>query len=777
MKKILVFEHTEYNGTLEKKLYHFCVKQQFSLIKYLFACLSYSFLYFFRIISKKEYYEKRWRFLKDVRNIEDKINSFWKSQKRKFAHIVSESEIVWISEYPEILLRNLAKLQGVELIANAYDISTKTFLNYEDIYHLYEKLDHNEKAVIYDEYSSKLKKVKNTDFVNVSNHKAFDNVIKFWIYKSLYTIYTCLMLLIMGISLGLVSMYFGASYYIMPMFLSYFKVSYLAVLNIFPVIFCIFLLYFITNRIWASFLLTSIMTMVFTWINYFKLLLRNDPLLAVDLSLFSESMDMAGKYNIQLNWKINCVIISCIVGTIAAAFLAKGKIRSTKYRFIGIVVLMFLGVYSFNNIYMKDKFYTATENNSLINKWSSTGVYISKGFIYPFIYSIKLNVDMPPEGYNEKTAKERLYSYDYSNISDSKKVNVITIMMEAYNDFSKFNKLDFNIDVYGYLHQLEAESYSGQLVTNIFAGGTVNTERSFLTGFTSLFNFRSDTNSYVRYFKEQGYTVEGSHPSYDWFYNRKNINEYLGFENYYFFENYYSERANAQIAKDSILFPQIQKLYEANKGNRKPYFSFNVTYQNHGPYSSKKLNDVDYIKNKGYTEGEFNMLNNYLSGIYNTTQQLKTLIDYFKEQEEPVVVILFGDHNPWMGNNNSGYKMLDINFDLSTEQGFYNYYDTPYIIWGNNSAKITLGNDFKGEGPRIGPYFLMNQFFDLASYKGNEFMKSSNDLKSVVDVVHTKNRYKEAGVLSSKLSSQAEQKLTDFLQVQYYWIKNFRSNR
>ena len=39
-----------------------------------------------------------------------------------------------------------------------------------------------------------------------------------------------------------------------------------------------------------------------------------------------------------------------------------------------------------------------------------------------------------------------LSEYTYDNIEDDKKVNVIGIMLEAYNDFSKFNAIDFNED-------------------------------------------------------------------------------------------------------------------------------------------------------------------------------------------------------------------------------------------------------------------------------------------------------------------------------------------
>lgn len=619
--------------------------------------------------------------------------------------------------------------------------------------------------------------IVSSTFKPVYNQRVFDSIKEYRSYKMRHAVFTWAMLLLLGICIGLASLYFGAAYFKAPMFLSYFKIFQLPLLNIFPVVFCIFLMYLIFNRVWASFLITSVATMLFTWINYFKLLIRNDPLLAADLVLASEAANMVGIYKVDINWEIILAIIGCILGGVFAAAMVKRRIRSCRLRLAGIAILILVGVFSFNNIYMSDHVYSATKNYDMINKWSATEVYISRGFVYPFIYSIKSSVDKKPEGYDEKEAEDLLYSYGYSDIEDDKKVNIISIMLESYNDFSKFGDLDFNVDVYGYWHELQKESYSGELVTNIFVGGTVDTERCFITGYTSLFNFRRNVNSYVHYFREQGYTVEGSHPCYGWFYNRQNVNKYLGFDNYYFYENLYSELSGGKIADDNILFPQIIKLYEENKKDNKPYFSFNVTYQNHGPYPADSKADKEYVKNKGYTGEEYNILNNYIEGIYRTNRELEQFIDFFRNEEEPVVIILFGDHNPWLGDNNSVYAAMGVNFDLSTEAGFYNYYNTPYIIWANESAKQVLGNDFAGKGPVIGPYFLMNVFFDLAGYGGNEYMKLSNDVREIFDIIHLRGYYKETGTLAIEVSPKYKQMLDDFIKVQYYWRNNFRAGK
>lgn len=386
----------------------------------------------------------------------------------------------------------------------------------------------------------------------------------------------------MGIYLGMASLYFAGCGWGAEMIDSYYRVRWIAVLNIIPVVLLMYLVYLLVNRMWLTIALSSAITMGLTWVNYYKLQFRGDPLLFEDLTLVFESKEMAGKYNIILLREMKIVILVVLVVTVLSAVLIKKRKSSGWFRIAGIIglVLVFYGgittVYSDSDVYNYK-----TENLGLINQWSATHQYLSRGFVYPFLNSIQYSRMTVPESYNKKEAMKALEQYKYADIPEDKKVNVIGIMLEAYNDFSKFPQIEYNVDIYEELHNIQAESYSGELTTNIFAGGTVNTERAFLTGFTTQPSFRKKTNTYVRYFAEQGYTVEGSHPCYDWFYNRKNINENLGFENYYFYENRYGEMAEGRIAEDAILMPDIIKCFEENKKTDKPYFNFSVTYQNH----------------------------------------------------------------------------------------------------------------------------------------------------------------------------------------------------
>ena len=84
------------------------------------------------------------------------------------------------------------------------------------------------------------------------------------------------------------------------------------------------------------------------------------------------------------------------------------------------------------------------------------------------------------------------------------------VMLEAFCDLTDFDALagfDTVQEVYAPWHALEEQSLSGRLLTNIFAGGTVDTEWGFLTGASEHDEYRGAVGSYVRYFTAQGYAA------------------------------------------------------------------------------------------------------------------------------------------------------------------------------------------------------------------------------------------------------------------------------
>lgn len=581
-----------------------------------------------------------------------------------------------------------------------------------------------------------------------------------------------------AIGIGLVSLRLALGPYDKELFQGYLECLPVLLLNLLVPVALMVLLYGLTGRSGASFLVTAAIILGLSVANYYKLTFRDDPMMFSDLLLIKEAGNMVGNYQLFLNTRLVLTLVCVAAGWLFLHFFVRGRPRRRgrlSWTLLGVAAwAVTIPLCLSNTIYNVH----AVNYTYLDNVWSSTQQYISRGFIYPFVHSAAEAFETPPEGYSTRKAQSVLAQYQDTDIPEDRKVNVIAVMLEAYNDFTKFGTPALSDDVYAVWHQLEAEGYSGNLVTNIFAGGTVDTERCFLTGCPEVSNFRSDTNSYAWYFRTQGYTVEGMHPSAAWFYNRSNINQYLGFSQYYFMENYFSDLTEWPTAGDDIFFPELLKKYKEATADGTPYFNFSVTYQGHGPYSGTEYYweyapDSLLLNGDQYTDEERYTLANYFACIKNTNENLKVLTDSLREDPEPVVLVLFGDHNPWMGDGNSVYHAIGIDFDTDDQQGFLDYYSTRYIIWANDAAREVLGAGLQGTGPDISPCFLMQQVFDLCGWTGPAFMQAGRAVSAEVPVIHTTGQYLADGILTQELDSDRSALVSDYMILQYYWRKHF----
>jgi phosphoglycerol transferase MdoB-like AlkP superfamily enzyme len=578
-------------------------------------------------------------------------------------------------------------------------------------------------------------------------------------------IITIVFLASMGIAAGLISMMLGSSYYGMPMFYAYFSSPVIVLLNLLPPVLLLLFFYFATGRAWISVLTASFIVLSLSVIDFFKIQVRSDPLVPSDFKLADEAGNVLDGYALIVNWKVYLSAAFLIGAVLFAVFFMRARMRA-KVRVIGTSALLVLSAALYVTIYTSPKIYEAAQCGYEINKWSSAQNSIARGFLYPFLYSFQFSG--PPDGYNREEAEAALNAYGYDYIAEEQKVNIVSVMLESYADLSLFEQLDFNVDVYKGLHDLEAEAYAGVLVDNVFAGGTTDTERSFLTGLTELDDFQKPSNSYLYYLKEQGYHTEGLHAGEGWFYGRDTVHANLGFDNYYFLEDY--QNGNRW---DGFFFPEVINLYE-KRDVSVPYFSYSLSYQNHGPYDTQTTVETAYIKQGNLSDASYHILNNYLNGIYDTTLRITDFVNYFRTKDEPVVLVLFGDHKPWLGNDYSVYDELGVNIDLSTPEGVINFYSTPYLIWANDAAKTILGNDFQGFGGFTSPCFLMNELFDLCAWDGDEYMKAADDLRRFTTVVNTGTGYfTEDGVLTHELSDEALDVYNSFKKLEYYRRQHF----
>ncbi len=565
------------------------------------------------------------------------------------------------------------------------------------------------------------------------------------------------------------------------MLMDYLRHPVLLVLNLLPPVLLAALLYGITGRAWLAYLISALPVIGLSLGNYYKLAFRDDPVIASDLLILGEAGKMAGQYELFVDDKVVVAVAPVLLCCVVLFLLAKGKPRPP-FR-AGIAAAALAVSAALIPVYGSDGIYNQNTNYEHINQWSITQQYISRGLLYPFLHSVKDALPDPPEGYSEKEAAAILAEYEDEAIPEDKKVNVVAIMLEAFADFSIYQGIEFKQDVYANLHALQGEGYYGNLLTNIFAGGTVDTERAFLTGMAPKdINYRGNTSSYVWYLKSQGYQTSGDHPCNNWFYNRQNINSYLGFDNYRFSEDFYSEKSGSDVAFDNIFFGELaySVMDQIKKGDG-PLFSFSVSYQGHGPYADNQCwwGEVDdYIDNQNLTQEDRTILANYLGSVMNTQFHLTNLVNTFRASEEPIVLVVFGDHKPWLGNGSSVYKALGIDLSRRDVGSFYSYWATPYVIWGNDAAKEALGRDLVGQGPDISPCFLMNLLFEQLGWKGDAYMQALSECRYEVPMIHQSGVYLTAsGTLcqDAKLTQEQRDLVQRFRWLEYYRLHHFSS--
>lgn len=525
----------------------------------------------------------------------------------------------------------------------------------------------------------------------------------------------------------------------------------LFLLNLLPVLLVLLILWLATGQAWLAVLATGVLHFLLTGGNYYKLQFRDSPMEWADLYRIREGFGMAGQYNVTFTPVMWGWIAAIVLLTAVCLLLGRGKpgavVRLLALTGSGLALLI-----CFYNIYPGNDLYADMAGD---HGGTKAEAYAACGVVYPFLHSAGEYMGTSWE-YNEGEARRLMARYEDAPIPEDRKVNLIGIQMEAIADLSRFDVQGLDPEVYAGFHALMERGYSGTLITDIFGGGTTETEWAVLTGGNRHDDFKVKTDSVAWYLKGQGYTANGSHPCRDWFYDRKHVNPNLGLDDYLFTDNYFYQfiEKDADVAFDEIFFPDLQaRIDEYFRTSDAPLFSFNVTYQGHGPYETEFTYWGDDFCTGNYSKACLNALNNYFWIVQDSMTHLTDFVDHLETLEEPVVLFLYADHKPWMGDSAVFYRELGVNLDVTTEEGFRNYYSTWYFFWANDAAKEILGWDFTGRGPDLSPCFLMDHLFQKLGWTGSDYMQAQREVADAVPVLHTSGWNMEAGGALQKEAS------------------------
>ena len=319
-----------------------------------------------------------------------------------------------------------------------------------------------------------------------------------------------------------------------------------------------------------------------------------------------------------------------------------------------------------------------------LKTWKSDALYKGIGIPLELLLELRDARISAPEGYSPSATEQLLASCAQNEAAAAgERSNVIVIMLEAFSDLSVLGDFDVSEDPLAYTRSLADESIHGSYLASTFAGGTSRTEWEFLTGNSMYWMPKASIpfkqyvsgaqNSIVRVFKNAGYHTIGMHCFDGNGWDRYKVYPLMGFDDIYFEDDLQWDGRVRKYISDSAFVHQVISLFEQNDTG-KPLFLFGVTMQNHGNYEYPDFQADVHVQG---LRAQCAVEDQYLSLMKRSDEAVRELIEYFRGVDEPVEIVLFGDHQP---------KMSDEFYQEIGVDEIGKKYVVPWLIWRNHGA-------------------------------------------------------------------------------------------
>lgn len=423
--------------------------------------------------------------------------------------------------------------------------------------------------------------------------------------------------------------------------------------------------------------------------NYFVILLRNKPVMPADLKAIGTAREVMGGYTFTPGWRM-IAGVAAVALYIALMAVMWRKTRpaekpTVKRRLIqrgaGIAVAAALAFIGMNTNAFKSL-------NSFAWDAMLLKSFHQEGMVLTYLRNAVNAGVKRPEGYSREVVDGYLSDYRAADggAEGVRPTRIIMVMNEAFSDLRTVG-LDGRIDVMPFVDSLTENAVQGSLYVSVFGGGTCNTEFEALTGNTLAFmgngaypyteNVTRATFSLASYFRDMGYDTQAFHANEPQNWNRDMVYPNLGFAAFHSIMDYAQALEEVPFLHthpaDAADYAYIEAVDGESDG--RPRFLFNVTMQNHSGYErwedvEKDASVLEYGANL-YTDAQV-----YLSLIRASDDEVRRLVETYRDSDEPTMIVFFGDHQP-------GLPAFALNDIYTNVGGFLDWYKAKFFIWTN----------------------------------------------------------------------------------------------
>lgn len=425
--------------------------------------------------------------------------------------------------------------------------------------------------------------------------------------------------------------------------------------------------------------------------NYFVVMFRSNPIVPWDIYSFETAMGVADNYVFSVDWAlaehIAMFILMLIVGVRTNIRLNKKILRPI------FTVAMCIPAYFYISYLWQDNLERNTGLNDTL--FNAKYMHSKDGFFVSFILDIHFLQIEEPKNYSDEYALSLLNEQEVEKVETPEELpDIIAIMDETFSDPAVLGEFETNKDYMPFVHSIlrgeVANTISGYTDVSVLGGNTANSEFEFLTGNSMAF-FPNGSVPYLQYIRdgistivpqleEYGYTTYGTHPYRAKGWNREFIYDLMGFDYRYFQGSFPFEDKLRNYVSDEADFKSILEWRNNTEG---PFFMFNVTMQNHSNYGGDFDNFDPQIVAKFKNTSSNKYLNKYLSLMYETDQDVASLLSELSQSDRKTIVVFWGDHQPNDYVVRPIYKEYGLDFDNQTYEQQQQRQKTPFFIWAN----------------------------------------------------------------------------------------------
>ncbi len=509
--------------------------------------------------------------------------------------------------------------------------------------------------------------------------------------------------------------------------------------------------------------------MVIGLANYYVYTFRSLPLAPWDIFSVGTALSVAEHYDFMPTPRVAVVLAGFILTLCLEGFLELDFKKWKWYASLTAALVCGVVLGAVGNVLQQEDF---QNRHGMYNKlFTPVFMWQVNGFALTMVMELPYLSIEKPDGYDKEEAKELLASYASSEESENAKSgvdldglpNILVVMNEAFSDLGVLGEFQASKDYMPYFHSLLAgakNTRSGYLHVSVCGGNTANTEFEFLTGNTMAFlpqgsiPYQQYINSAIpalpSYLQELGYETYAMHPFRAEGWERDQIYPLLGFEHMYFINDYNNKEYIRTFVSDQSCVDKLIETYEQKESGR-PMFAFQVTMQNHGSYSDVYENFTPDITVEGVSSDS---VSTYLSLIKKSDEALESLIAYFSNAKEPVMVVFFGDHQP---NDAVAAPILQLNgidYRTLTEEQTKLRYQVPYLIWTNYDMEPSAKND-------LSVNYLANEVLEAAGIELPPYQKFLKELS---------NRYPVISAAQNDAAVEGVADLERYKKLQYYQL-------